>query len=239
MTDIPRRSLAAGAGLLVGAVALGTKAQQKKEEAQQIASANAPSLRVQPLTFNPERIPGLSAKLITSHHDNNYAGAVKRLNAIEEQLLKLDFASTPPFQLNGLKREEHIAYNSTILHELYFECLGEAPTQPSGVFAQALARDFGSLDRWKAEFAATGKALAGGSGWVILAYAPRDKRLFTHWSADHGMAPAGGVPLLALDMYEHAYQMDYGADAGKYVDNFMDSIRWTTPERLYREAIRV
>ena len=107
------------------------------------------------------------------------------------------------------------------------------------MFAQALARDFGSLDRWKAEFAATGKALGGGSGWVILAYAPRDKRLFTHWAADHSMAPAGGVPLLALDMYEHAYQMDYGADAGKYVDNFMQTIRWTTPERLYREAIRV
>jgi superoxide dismutase, Fe-Mn family len=74
---------------------------------------------------------------------------------------------------------------------------------------------------------------------VILAYAPRDKRLFNHWAADHSMAPAGGVPLLVLDMYEHAYQMDYGADAAKYVDNFMQAIRWTTPERLYREAIRV
>jgi Fe-Mn family superoxide dismutase len=232
MPDIPRRSLAAGAGLLIGAMAM-------QASAQQIAAATAPKFRVQPLTFNPEKIKGLSAKLIASHHDNNYAGAVSRLNAIGEQLARLDFADTPAFVVNGLKREEHIAYNSTILHELYFECLGEAPTRPSGVFAEALARDFGSLDRWKAEFAATGKALGGGSGWVILAYAPRDKRLFTHWSADHGMAPAGGVPLLALDMYEHAYQMDYGADAGKYVDNFMETIRWTTPERLYREAIRV
>jgi superoxide dismutase, Fe-Mn family len=233
MPDIPRRSLAAGAGLLVGAMALEARAQQIA------VAAGTAKFRVQPLTFNPEKIKGLSAKLLASHHDNNYAGAVNRLNAVCEQIAKLDFANTPPFMVNGLKREEHIAYNSTILHELYFECLGEAPTQPSGVFAQALERDFGSLDRWKAEFAATAKALGGGSGWVILTYAPRDKRLFNHWAADHSMAPAGGVPLLVLDMYEHAYQMDYGADAAKYVDNFMQAIRWTTPERLYREAIRV
>lgn len=233
MPDIPRRSLAAGAGLLVGAMAL-------QANAQQLASVGATAkFRVEPLTFNPDKIKWLSPKLLVSHHDNNYAGTVNRLNAICEQLAKLDFTNTPSFTMNGLKREEHIAYNSTVLHELYFECLGEAPTRPSGVFAQAIERDFGGLDRWKAEFAATGKALAGGSGWVILAYAPRDKRLFNHWSADHSMAPAGGVPLLALDMYEHAYQMDYGADAGKYVDTFMQTIRWTTPQRLYRQAIGV
>ena len=107
------------------------------------------------------------------------------------------------------------------------------------MFQQALERDFGSLDRWKAEFAATGKTLGDGSGWVVLAYAPRDKRLFNHRCADDGMAPAGGVPLLALDMDKHAYEADYGGDAGKYVDGFMPAIRWTTPERLYREAIRV
>jgi Fe-Mn family superoxide dismutase len=237
MTDIPRRSLAAGAGLLVGAMALRTQAQQKED--QQLASANTPSLRVQPLTFNPEKIPGLSAKLLTSHHDNNYGGAVKRLNAIEAELVKLDFANTPPFQLNGLKREEHIAYNSSILHELYFASLGEMPTRPSGLFAEALARDFGSLDRWQAEFGATAKALGGGSGWVILAYSGRDKRLYNHWAADHSMAPAGSAPLLAIDMYEHAYAMDYGANAGAYVDAFLKIVKWPNAERLYREAMRV
>jgi superoxide dismutase, Fe-Mn family len=237
MTDIPRRSLAAGAGLLVGAMALRTQAQQK--EAQQIASANTPSLSVQPLTFNPDKIPGLSAKLITSHHDNNYAGAVKRLNAIEAELVKLDFAIMPPFQLNGLKREEHMAYNSSILHELYFASLGEMPTRPSGLFAEALARDFGSLDRWQAEFGATAKALGGGSGWVILAYSARDKRLYNHWAADHSMAPAGSAPLLAIDMYEHAYAMDYGANAGAYVDAFLKIVKWPNAERAYREAMRV
>jgi Fe-Mn family superoxide dismutase len=138
-----------------------------------------------------------------------------------------------------MKREEHIAYNSTILHELYFDGIGEVPTQPSGLLAQAISRDFGSLDRCKTEFSATAKALAGGSGWVILMHSSRDKRLFIHWAGDHSMAPAGGHPLLAIDMYEHAYHMDYGADAAKYVDAFMQAIKWTNVERLYREAMRL
>ena len=232
MTDISRRSLAAGAGLLAGVIAVQTSAQQ-------LASANAPKFHVQPLIFNPEKVKGLSANLLRSHHDNNYAGTVKKLNAITDQLATLNFADAPAFTVNGLKREEHIAYNSTILHELYFDGIGEASTQPAGLLAQAIARDFGSLDRCKAEFVATAKALAGGSGWVILAHAPRDKRLFIHWAGDHAMAPAGGVPLLALDMYEHAYAIDYGADAPKYIDAFMQTIKWTNAERLYREAMRV
>ena len=80
------------------------------------------------------------------------------------------------------------------------------------------------------------KALAGGSGWVILTYAPRDKRLFNHWSADHSMAPAGGVPLLVLDMYEHAYQMDYGAKAGDYVNAFMKVVSWRHANEAFRRA---
>ena len=236
MPDISRRSVAAGAGLLAGVLALPASAQQ----VQQIATAAAaPKFRVQPLTFNAEKISGLSAKSITSHHDELYAGSVNRLNAICEELARLDFAQAPPAAVADLKREEHRIYNATVLHELYFECLGDAPTQPSGVFAQAMARDFGSLDRWKAEFTAIGKALDGGAGWAILAYAPRDKRLFNHWAGDDSMAPAGCVPLAALDMYKHAYELDYGDDAGKYVDTFVRAMRWITPERLYREAIRV
>jgi superoxide dismutase, Fe-Mn family len=234
MPDIPRRSLAAGAGLLVGAMALKAGAQQ-----QIATAATTPKFRALPLTFSADKIKWLSEKLLTSHHDNNYGGAVKRLNAISDELAKLDFANSPSFMLNGLKREEHIAYNSTILHELYFASLGEMPTRPSGVFADALSRDFGSLDRWQAEFGATAKALGGGSGWVILAYSNRDKRLYNHWAADHSMAPAGSVPLLAIDMYEHAYAMDYGANAGAYVDAFLKIVKWPSAERLYREAIRV
>ncbi len=232
MPDISRRSLAAGAGLLVGAMALQATAQQ------QVAAAAATKFRVQPLTFNPEKIKWLSPKAITAHHEI-YAGSVNRLNALTEQLAQVDFASAPLAEIGALKREQQAVYNSSLLHELYFECIGEAPTQPSGVFAQALIRDFGSLDRWKAEFAAMGMSLTDGKGLVILAYTPRDKRLINHLAADHATGPTGCVPLVALDMYEHAYQQDYGSDAAKYVDSFVQMVRWITAERLYREAIRV
>ena len=239
MIDIPRRSFAAGAGLLVGAMALRGEAQQKKEQDQQIASANTPSLRAQPLTFNPERVPGLSAKLLTSHHGDHYGAAVTRLNAIEEQLVKTDFTNMPPAELNKLKCDEHAAYNLTILHELYFASLGEIATRPSGLFADALSRDFGSLDRWQAEFGATAKSLGSGSGWVLLAYSPRDKRLYNHCLAEDSMAPAGSAPLLVIDMAEHAYAIDYSTNAGAYVDAFLKIAKWPNAERLYREALKL
>jgi Fe-Mn family superoxide dismutase len=239
MTDIPRRSFAAGAGLLAGAMALRVEAQQKKEQDQQIASANTPTLRTQPLTFNPERIPGLSAKLLTSHHDQHYAAVVARLNAIEEQLVKTDFAIIAPAELARLKREEHAAYNSTILHELYFASLGEISTRPSGLFSDALSRDFGSLERWQAECGAAAKGLDGGAGWVVLAYSPRDKRLYNHVLGEDSMAPAGSALLLAIDMNEHAYAPDFGKNAAAYVDAVLKIAKWPNAERLYREAIRV
>jgi len=241
MTDIPRRSLAAGAGLLVGAMTFGARAQQMAQLAapQLSGVVTVPKFITKPLVFNPEKVKGLSAGLLRSHHDNEYAGVVKRLNTVSEELAKLDFADTPVPRIGELKREEQIAHNSTILHEIYFDGIAEAPTQPSGLLAQAMSRDFGSLERWQAEFVGTGKSLDSGSGWVIMAYSARDKRLFNQWAADDSMAPAGGVPLLAMDMYEHAYAADYGSDAPKYIEAFVRAIKWTNAERLYREAMRV
>ena len=193
--------------------------------AQQQASAPKPDYEIKKLPFDPAKVKGLSEKLLQSHWANNYSGAVKRLNAIAAQLAGLDFASAPVFLVNGLKREELIATNSMIIHELYFDCLG-GEGEPIGPLAEQIARDFGSVARWKAEFAATGKALGGGSGWVLLSWSPHDKRLVNSWANDHTMTIAGGRPILALDMFEHAYAMDYGAKAASYVDAFMHAIRW-------------
>jgi Fe-Mn family superoxide dismutase len=183
------------------------------------------SFTSKPLPFNPKTVPGLSEKLLTSHYENNYGGAVKRLGAIREQFATLDPTTAPGFMLNGLKREELIAWNSMILHELYFAGIG-TPAPPGGKLAAALERDFGGIDRWAAEFSSMGKALAGGSGWVILAFSHRDNRLVNQWAADHTMALAASTPLLALDMYEHAYAIDYGAKAAAYVHAFMQVIDW-------------
>jgi Fe-Mn family superoxide dismutase len=190
---------------------------------------NAPKVEYTPakMPFDPTKVKGLSERLLRSHFDNNYTGAVRRLTAINAQLSELDFAKAPVFVVNGLKREELVATNSMIIHELYFDCLG-GEGDPKGALAEQIARDFGSLARWKTEFSATGKALGGGSGWVMLTWSPRDKRLVNTWAADHTMTLANGRPILALDMFEHAYQMDYGARAAAYVDAFMEGIRWQT-----------
>jgi superoxide dismutase, Fe-Mn family len=199
--------------------------------AQTATGGKAATYAIKPLPFDPKSIKGLSEKILVSHHDNNYAGAVKRLNAIAAQLAETDFAKAPVFAVNGLKREELIAMNSMILHELYFDSLGGGA--PAGNLADAIVRDFGGMDRWRAEFSALGRAEGGGSGWVLLSYSPRDKRLVNQWSADHTINIAGGRPILALDMYEHAYHMDYGAGAGGYVDAFMAAIRWDNVAALF------
>jgi Fe-Mn family superoxide dismutase len=187
---------------------------------------------VKPLSLDPKAIKGISEKVLVSHYENNYVGAVKRLNAIGAQLAELDFAKAPNFVINGLKREELIAANSMILHEIYFDSMGGAG-RPTGALADAIAKDFGGFERWRAEFSAMGKAEGGGSGWVILAYSPRDKRLVNQWAADHTTTLAGGRPVMVLDMYEHAYHMDYGAAAAKYVDAFMEAIRWDNAVKAY------
>jgi Fe-Mn family superoxide dismutase len=188
---------------------------------------------IKKLPFDPAKVKGLSEKLLVSHYENNYSGAVKRLNAITAQLASLDVATAPVFVINGLKREELIAANSMIIHELYFDGLGGDGGDAKGALADALKKDFGSLERWKAEFTATGKALGGGSGWVLLAWSPRDKRLINTWAADHTMNLANGRPILALDMYEHAYAMDYGARAAAYVDAVMQAIKWDNAQALF------
>ena len=177
---------------------------------------------LKPLSCNPGAIAGMSEKIIVSHYENNYGGAVKRLNAIEAQLAALDWATAPVFTINGLKREQMVAMNSMLLHEVFFDSLG-ASQASAGLTAQINA-DFGSFDQWAAQFAAMGKALGGGSGWVLLAWSPRDGKLVNTWAADHTGNLSGATPLLALDMYEHSYHMDFGAKVGAYVDAFMNNL---------------
>jgi Fe-Mn family superoxide dismutase len=186
----------------------------------------------------PWLLLGLSQKLLESHYENNYGGALRRLNAISEQLASLDFASTPGHVINGLKREELVALNSTLLHELYFASLG-GDGKPKPALAEALARDFGSVERWRNEFMAMSYALGGGSGWVVLVYVPRDGRLVNQFAAEHTQAVAGGIPILALDTYEHAYHIDFGANHRAYVDAFMRNVDWQAVQDRYEDALKV
>lgn len=195
------------------------------------------NLQALSLPYEPGAISGLSERLMSSHHQNNYGGAVKRLNAIRSQLAATPYASTPGFLLNGLKREELIATNSMLLHELYFASLGGDGQTMDPAMRLALDANFGGLERWREQFGACAKALGGGSGWMLLVFNPREGTLVNQWSADHTHALAGGTPLLALDMYEHAYHLDFGANAAAYVDACLAAIDWAGVYARYQMAV--
>ncbi len=190
-----------------------------------------------PLPFDATRLTGLSQRLIESHRRNNYGGAVRRVNAIRARLRALDHSQAPGFELNGLKREELLAFNSLLLHEVYFDNLGGTSELEPGPLRTVLTAAFGSYERWRDEFAAMGKALAGGSGRVLLSWSPRAAMLVNQWAADHARAPAEATPIVALDLYEHSYHLDYGAAAADYAQAFVCNLQWERIAARFERAV--
>ena len=195
--------------------------------------------KIAPLFCRPWTLNGLSPHLIESHYENDYGNALDRLNVITEELEALDPATTPGHVIGRLKRDEATALNATLLHELYFASLGgDGRTLPEEI-ANAIAGDFGSVNRWRQEFIALANGLAGASGWGVLSYLPRDGRLINLVAAGHDQNLAGGIPILALDMYEHAYHLEFGANATAYIAAFMRNIDWDAVLKRYRSATKV
>ena len=191
------------------------------------------------LYCRPWTLNGISPRLIESHYENNYGAALNRLNVLSEEIEQLDLGKTSDQALVRLKRDEAAALNSTLLHELYFASLGGDGRALPDAVASAIAKDFGSVDRWRQEFVGIANGLAGGSGRVLLTYVPRDGRLINQIASDHDQSIAGGVPILALDMYEHAYHLEFGANASAYVAAFMRNIDWSAVKLRYEDAIKV
>jgi Fe-Mn family superoxide dismutase len=178
------------------------------------AGTSAPTPRApKPLPFNPAKLKGLSEKLLVSHHENNYGGALKNLVKVEEELARAG-KDTPAPLLYGLKERELTFRNSVTLHELYFGNLGGDGKVPP------------ALARYEAPLRACALSQAGGSGWTVLSLQLQTGALSVDWSGHHTQAQANAVPLLVIDLYEHSYALDYGAAAAKYVDAFMANVKW-------------
>ena len=228
MTNITRREALTGiigAGI-AGLAAAKTEFAQTSNQAQSLPPAFAGKHTPMPLPFNPAKLNGISEKLITSHHDNNYAGAVKALNLVENHLAEaVKNTDIPPYIYGELKREELIRTGSVVMHEKYFANLG-GNGKADGTVRKLVEQNWGSFEAWDMEFRRIANALSGGSGWTVLAYNNHTKELHNYWMADHSTSPAFSTPILVLDMYEHAYQMDYGAAAAKYIDAFMTNVNW-------------
>jgi Fe-Mn family superoxide dismutase len=196
-----------------------------------------------PIPCKPWSLNGLSERLVVNHYENEYGTAVRTLNAIRDDLAQLDLSAMSAHQVRAIKNEELAALGSVHLHELYFATLGgdgavtftgggAGSTMPQAI-AGEIERHFGSFAAWRREFVALAKSLSHGSGWSILAYSRPDKRLVNHIAIDHSHALVDSTPLVALDMYEHAYQLDFGSNAAAYVDAFLRNINWTAVnERL-------
>jgi Fe-Mn family superoxide dismutase len=231
MNDPTRREFLQTASVAAGALLAGTgQAAGKADEGSATSAATppafAPAHQPRPLSFDPARLNGLSEKLIRSHWENNYGGSVKALNAVKQRLAQaLADKDAPPFAYGELKREHLMRTGSVVFHELYFDNLGGGG-KPDSDLRQAIGAAVGDFDTWETEFRRIGAGLGGGSGWVVLGHNLHTDRLENYWLWDHLHAPAMTAPLLVMDMYEHSYQMDYGAAAAKYIDAFFQNIRW-------------
>jgi Fe-Mn family superoxide dismutase len=225
-----RRRLIAGsiAGIaagVLGAPAL-SQAQERPGELRLARKSFDESHELKALPFKASSLNGLSERLIQSHWQNNYGGSVKALNETNKRLAAaLAEPDLPAYIYNDLKREHLMRTGSVVLHELYFENLGGGGQAPAAV-RSLLGSAFGSFDRWQSEFRRIAMGLGGGSGWVVLAYNRHFQALENYWMADHMHSPAAAAPLLIMDMYEHSYQMDYGAATARYVDAFFANINW-------------
>lgn len=181
---------------------------------------------LKPLPFDPAKLNGLSERLIRSHWENNYGGSLKALANVKARLAQAaGDKDLPPYVYNDLKREHLIRTGSVVLHELYFDNLGGSG-QAGSSERQSVAQAFGSFDAWETEFRRIGAGLGDGSGWVVLGFNQHTRQIENYWMADHAHGPAATVPILVMDMYEHSYQMDYGAAAAKYIDAFFQNIQW-------------
>jgi superoxide dismutase, Fe-Mn family len=200
--------------------------------------AAAMAQEIAPIAVRPSMLSGISEQSVVSHYEHIYGTAVRRLNAVRRELAALD-AGVAPHVVRGLKGQEISLMGSVALHELYFGNLGgfrrAGPNSGLGrpdwhevpdTFAAEIAADFGSTNAWRREFAAMAQSLAGDAGWVLLTYARRQKRFLNHIATDHTQATVDAAPVLVLDMYEHAYEMDYGANATAYIDSFFKNINW-------------
>ena len=238
MDDFTRRDLmktvaigGLGASVL-SALGINALAADKLPSRKEISLTNTP-YAVKPLPFNPKNLNGISERVIMSHWENNYSGAVKALNTVEQKLTELmNDANLPPYIYGELKREQLVRKGSVVLHELYFGNLG-GDGKVMGEISEALDKCYGSFAKWSAEFKRTAMALAGGSGWVVLALDWHAGRLCNYWGWDHMHTAPMSSPLLVLDMYEHAFHMDYGAAAAKYLDAFMNNINWAEVNKRY------
>ncbi len=172
------------------------------------------------------KLDGLSEKQLKEHHDVLYASYVKKIGEIEEKLKTVDLSSANATysDLRELKMEETFALNGVKLHEGYFDNMASGGNNPSGAILEMIARDFGSYENWEKEFKAMGLSARG---WVVLGYDLDEKKLKNVLCDSHNQGALWNMlALLIMDVYEHAYFIDYATARKAYIEAFFKNIDW-------------
>ena len=206
------------------------------DEAQTSASGLVTGI---PKPLRHSDIPGfLSAAQIAPHFTAHYGGALTAFKGVEAEYDAMAAGGTPidTQRFERLRQLQSSRGNSVVLHELYFDGLSPSATAPSAELRGAIARRFGSVDRWGVDFLASARAAAG---WAMLVIHPVNGRLYNVVSDEHAQGPMWfAAPLVVIDTYEHAYYIDYQNRKSAYVDKFLEFVDWSEAERRYARAMR-
>jgi len=205
------------------------------EEKNQFAHSGLVTGKPKPLRY--ESIPGfLSAEQIAPHHTAHYGGALKGYSSLDEQLQAgiKEGKEFDPNAYGAMMQGRQSKGNSVILHELYFDALVPKQPDPQEDVRTAIAKRFGSLEKWADDFQSSAKAAAG---WAMLTFHPVNGQLYNVVSDEHAMGPLWmGVPLVVIDVYEHAFYIDYHNRKAEYIEKFMDHIDWKGINSRFRAA---
>jgi len=184
--------------------------------------------------LRPRDLTGISEDQIAQHW-TLYEGYVKNVNLLNQKINLLSKKGDYGVEFSELKRRLGFEYNGMILHEHYFGALkaGQASLNKNSELSKQFDSVFGGFEGWKKEFAAMGHMR--GTGWVILYYDPRQETLTNAWITSHEDGhPAGFMPVLVMDVWEHAYMVDWGADGRpKYVEQFLQNVNWAMVENMF------
>jgi len=184
-----------------------------------------------------QELRGISQKTTENHYGKLYQGYVKKWQEIQEKLKTTDksLANATFSELRELKTEETFAGNAIILHEAYFDVLG-GDGKPTGEILEKISEDFGSFEVWQEEFKSLGLTARG---WVILAFDFNDGKLRNYIADAHNQGGIWGTsPILVLDVYEHAYFIDYGSDRKSYIETFFSNLNWQAVNKKYLKTLK-
>ncbi len=190
--------------------------------------------------FKPKGLKGISDQQIEFHFETHYKGYVAKMNEILEKLETVDRSKANQnfSDYRALKVEESFNWMGVVLHELYFENIKDgAGTSPGAKLNQIIKDNFGSFDKWKEDFKACGIALRG---WAVLVYDLSSRRLVNNGLDAHNVYGfLNSIPLLVLDVYEHAYYTDQGPKRPPYIDRFFENVNWSVVNRRLDAALKV